>query len=288
MKQLEPLLMEHLQQPVTALAWCWKITRADGMMMGFTSFDQNLSIDGLTYKAATGFFPSAIAQSNQLDVDNQELTSVLDDDNIREQDLVGGKYDFSRMDLFLVNYLDLPQSLTLNPPKHVLLISGIFGEVSHSDRSFKVEARSKAQMLTQKIVEQTSQTCRYRLGDENCKVGLIAYTHLLEVTSISDNRILEIAGTLTLPSGYFAQGLLTFTSGENDGISYTIQSWDAQTQTISLFETAYYQISIGDQFSAIAGCEKTVDACKRYGNIVNFGGEPHVPGADKIFAGFTG
>jgi uncharacterized phage protein (TIGR02218 family) len=288
MKQLDPLLAAHLQQSVTTLAWCWKITRTDQVTTGYTSFDQNLTIDGLTYKAATGFFPSAIAQSNQLDVDNQELNSVLDDDGIREQDLVGGKYDFARMDLFLVNYLDLPSSLALNPPRHVLLISGVFGEVSHSDRSFKVEARSKAQLLAQKIVEQTSPTCRYRFGDADCTVDMSPYQHSFEVVSIAENRIIEVGPDFYEPSGYFDQGELTFESGANEGITYTIQRWDLDTRTIALFETAYYPILLGNGFSAIAGCDKTLDACKRYGNFLNFGGEPHVPGADKIFAGFTG
>jgi uncharacterized phage protein (TIGR02218 family) len=114
------------------------------------------------------------------------------------------------------------------------------------------------------------------------------YQHSFEVVSIAENRIIEVGPDFYEPSGYFDQGELTFESGANEGITYTIQRWDLDTRTIALFETAYYPILLGNGFSAIAGCDKTLDACKRYGNFLNFGGEPHVPGADKIFAGFTG
>ena len=36
MKALSPALQAHLDDGTTTLAWCWKITRADGASFGFT------------------------------------------------------------------------------------------------------------------------------------------------------------------------------------------------------------------------------------------------------------
>jgi uncharacterized phage protein (TIGR02218 family) len=42
---------------------------------------------------------------------------------------------------------------------------------------------------------------------------------------------------------------------------------------------------IGDTFNAIAGCDKTIGNCAgKFGNAVNFRGEPYVPGMDKMLA----
>ena len=39
------------------------------------------------------------------------------------------------------------------------------------------------------------------------------------------------------------------------------------------------------RFQLVAGCDKTPETCHaRFGNIVNFRGEPHIPGNDKVFS----
>ncbi len=44
-------------------------------------------------------------------------------------------------------------------------------------------------------------------------------------------------------------------------------------------------ITAGDTFNAIAGCDKTFDACvSKFNNAVNFRGEPYVPGMDRLLA----
>ena len=40
MKSLSPDLQTHLDEGTTTLAWCWRITRADGVTFGFTDHDQ--------------------------------------------------------------------------------------------------------------------------------------------------------------------------------------------------------------------------------------------------------
>ena len=46
MKALSPSLQAHLDDGTTTLSWCWRITRADGVTLGFTDHDQVLAFDG--------------------------------------------------------------------------------------------------------------------------------------------------------------------------------------------------------------------------------------------------
>jgi uncharacterized phage protein (TIGR02218 family) len=44
-----------------------------------------------------------------------------------------------------------------------------------------------------------------------------------------------------------------------------------------------YTIETGDRFTIVAGCDKSSKTCiEKFNNIINFRGEPDVPGTDKI------
>ena len=45
-----------------------------------------------------------------------------------------------------------------------------------------------------------------------------------------------------------------------------------------------YEIAVNDDFEIVAGCDKNFATCvSKFSNAINFRGEPHVPGSDKIF-----
>lgn len=285
MKIIDPALANHIQQEVTTLCWCWRITRTDGVVLGFTNFDTERVINGVTYAAATGFTPSAVATDSTMSVNNLEINSILDSSAITPTDLVGGKYDYARVDIFLVNYLDLPTYLEANPPKHLLLVSGVLGEVKNSDYTFTAEVRSKAQFLSQKTSNLTSKLCRYDLGDSKCTVNLAPYTHNLTVATVVNNRTFTVTNFSQIDS-YFDYGNVTFSSGANNGVKAMVASYINSNRTIILFEPLPYQLQAGDTLIAIAGCRKTISDCQgRFSNILNLGSEPHVPGADTYYAG---
>jgi len=39
MKSITPQLQNHLEQEVTTLTTCWRLTRRDGTVLGFTELD---------------------------------------------------------------------------------------------------------------------------------------------------------------------------------------------------------------------------------------------------------
>ena len=47
-------------RPLTTMAFVWRIERADGVALGFTSHDRDLVRGGLVYASAPGMLPSAV------------------------------------------------------------------------------------------------------------------------------------------------------------------------------------------------------------------------------------
>lgn len=51
MKQLSPEFEAHLKSGSTTLCWCWRLTRRDGVVSGFTDHDRDVSFDGTVFEA---------------------------------------------------------------------------------------------------------------------------------------------------------------------------------------------------------------------------------------------
>lgn len=273
MKTISNALKNHLAGEVTTLATCWKLTRRDETALGFTSHDSDLIIDALTYRAASGMTPSMVASTANLAVDNLEVEGLLSDDAITETDILAGLYDFAEIEIFQVNYADLTQG-------KMMLRRGWLGEVSLSRGHFVAEVRGLTQRLSQTLGELFSPSCRASMGDSRCKVNLAGYTSTASVTEVVSQQRIKASG-LSQASGYFDYGLITFTSGANDGLSMEVKTYT--TGDVTLVLPMPYAIEVGDGFSIHAGCDRTFETCvTRFNNALNFRGEPHLPGLDRM------
>jgi hypothetical protein len=86
------------------------------------------------------------------------------------------------------------------------------------------------------------------------------------------------------PLDYFNVGLLTWLTGANAGLSMEIKYLNSSTIELNLFLPMGFPVVEGDTFQARPGCNKTMANCNAFGAILNFRGEPHVPGRDKVLA----
>ena len=50
MKVLPAALQAHLDGQATTTAQCWRLTRADGVVLGFTDHDETIRFDGTDFK----------------------------------------------------------------------------------------------------------------------------------------------------------------------------------------------------------------------------------------------
>lgn len=168
MKTAGAALIAHFGQTLTTIATCWKITRSDGTVLGFTDHDVSLTIDGIKYVASSGYYRTAISNSASMAASSLEVRGFLDADFISESELRNGAYDYAEVEIFAVNWSDLTQGI-------LRLRYGFFGEVIIKPSGlFVVELRSLMTLYSQSVGETIQPECRADLGDERCKVKLIA------------------------------------------------------------------------------------------------------------------
>lgn len=170
----------------------------------------------------------------------------------------------------------------------------VLGKVEISDQAFQVEIRGKAQHLDQQLVDHTTAECRAVLGDTRCTIDMddSAGTYRYDtgaVTSQSSDRKTFIDTNAPASEDFFAGGLLTWNTpasgesfnGGNAGYQMEIKSYDIVTQEFVLFQPMPSDIEVGDEFTVKYGCNKSSTQCKaRFSNLVNFRGEPFIPGWD--------
>ncbi|NSM56351.1 DUF2163 domain-containing protein [Wolbachia endosymbiont of Atemnus politus] len=264
---MQTTLKNYLAGELLTIAMCWKLTLIDGKVMGFTDYDENLSIDNILYKSSSGFTASSIILNSNLKTDNLEIEGILNSDDIKEEDVLSGKYDFANVEIFLVNYKDLSQG-TMN------LHFGTFGKVTLNSGRFVVEIRGLAAKLERNMAELYSPACRAQFCDDRCKADAKKFSKISTVTKVIDERRFEDTN-LTEIDGYYKHGVVKFF----DSAAFEGVVKEYKNKVVTLFTSPPYQIFAGDKYSILAGCDKTFSMCKnKFNNTVNFRGEPYIPG----------
>ncbi len=275
MKTASAGLATHIAGEVTTLATCWKVIRSDAAVYGFTDHDTDLIVSGVTYVAATGYTRSAIHAIANLAVDNLDIESALDSEMLTAADLRAGVWDGAEIQIFLVNWADLTQG-------RIMLKRGRIGEVELKSPLFRAELRGLSQALSQQIVELYTPDCRAELGDSRCGVNLAALTVTGAVT-VSAGRYGFTDSTRLEAADFWVGGLVTWLTGANASRSMEVKTFSVGA--VGLFLPMPNAIAVGDTYSLRPGCDKSLATCKaRYSNVVNFRGEPHVPGSDQVLS----
>lgn len=274
MKQISTELTQHIAGEVTTVATCWKLTRKDSTQMGFTDHDEDITVSSLLYKSATGFTPTAVSSSSGLNVDNIDIEGVLSSTAISKDDILAGIYDYAEVEIFQVNYKAPDDG-------KITLRTGSIGEITIKDGQFIAEIRGLTQQLNQNITKIYSRNCRAELGDSKCGVNMTSRMHSGSVTEVTSRRIFTDSSR-TEDAGTFNFGVITFTSGANNGLSMEVKRQTAAGE-ITLMLPMPYDINASDTYSIKEGCDKRISTCSsKFSNAINFRGEPHVPGMDKI------
>jgi len=272
-------LQSHLDTRQTTLAWCWKIERRDGVVMGFTNHDRDLTFDSVTYEASTGFLGTEIESQLGMNVDNMDVYGAVDSDNISEADIEAGRYDNADVTVFLVNWENVSDRL--------LMKKGNIGNVRRGQVLFEAEVRGNSHYLQQTRGRLYNYKCDALLGDSRCSkdVSGASFTGSGTVSSTDGASSLVATGLDSFSSDWFSRGKLTFTSGLNNGLAREVKVHVNSNGivTISLWEPFPFTVAVSDTFSIVAGCNKLFKTCKaKFNNANNFRGFPHVPGPSTI------
>lgn len=271
MRDIPEALAATLEEEATSLAFCWRIERADGAALGFTSHDRPLTVDGLSCSPVPGMVPSALAHADSVEGGGMEVSGALGSGRIRGDDIAVGRYDRAYATLSLVDWSA--------PGASVLLASGEIGDIVRKDERFEAELKSAHADLDRTPIALCTPECRARLGDPRCRVALSPLTHIARVTAVTGAARIET--DRTLPDGALAYGRLRPLAGVLAGLDFEIVA--SQGVSLDLRETVATRLAPGDLVELREGCDRRFSTCRdRFQNKDNFRGEPHVPGTDSV------
>lgn len=253
-----------------AVATFWRIARRDGVTLGFTSHDRDLWFDGVLHLAAPGMVPSAIRRSNAVEPDSAEMQGALNHGSIRGEDLASGRFDGAAVSVGVVDWQTREQ---------MVLFSGSIGAVGRQGDSFTAELLSAKVELDRELVPRTAPTCRAEFCGPGCTLSPARFTHELHVAEADEER--GAVRFAAIDAETLVYGTLRWVDGPHVGLDFRITgregSWLLLDRPFAADRTA------GSRALVIEGCDHTLATCAmRFGNAVNFQGEPFLPGNDLL------
>jgi len=263
--------MSFLDGPLSTVALCWRIERRDGIAIGLTSHDRDLVIDGLVHRAAPGMTPSAIKRSDGLDADTMDVSGALTGAAISARDLAAGRWDGARVRLFAVDWTGGDARVDLG--------EGTIGSVETRDGAFTAELRGASAALDRPAAEETSAECRAELGDTRCRVAMAGRRRFARVVAVVGQAVTVDSAEPSADA--YGGGLLRWFGGANSGLESAVATSDSAV--VMLRAEPAFTPAQGDLIELVEGCDKSVATCAaRFGNALNFRGEPYLPGIDLL------
>jgi uncharacterized phage protein (TIGR02218 family) len=280
-------LTSHMQGAALHVAWMVKISRADGVIKAFTSHNEDLVYGGVTYKAAGSFRMTQVRQTAGTSIDSMNVNGILNSSQITPAELLAHRYDGAMVEVFRVRWDQVPLT---EAEGH---LTGFIGHITYERGKFEAEFLGLESLLRTSIVEVTSPLCRVAvLGDSPCAPGG-TFANGATLASMRFSRtVTAVSGTVGVtfgsdsnPTGYYNQGLVTFTTGPNTGLvreikQHVLVSGEA---VLWLAEPFYDDMAVGHVALLERGCDRRCQTCAAIQvSAINFQGEPHLPGTSKM------
>ncbi|MBB4954478.1 putative phage protein (TIGR02218 family) [Agrobacterium vitis] len=281
MRVIPAALASHLAGDATTLCTCWRVTRTDRQVFGFTDHDRDVHLLDTTFHAASGFSASDAEAETGLAAPSSEVAGAFSSDVITEADLIAGRYDGARIEVYRVNWQD--------PSQYLLLKVQEMGEVKRQSGQFTAELRSFAAKLSQEQGRTFGRRCDAVLGDRRCGVNMSTSgrtAHATVVTMDGSDRI-TVSGLETYADDHFRYGKITVASGAEAGLAADIETSRAGDDgtVLTLWLPLEVVLKAGDALTLTIGCDKSFAACRdTFANATNFRGFPHMPGTDFAYS----
>lgn len=280
---------------VHRFATLWMIERVDGTIFRFTDHDAEITDEeGNTYEPAGGFDATARERVTGTEKSpNLEVVGIVNSDAITEADLRAGHYRHAQVNEWLIDWRYPWLGRTARHEYRIM-------ETKFSTNGWEAQLQGKARQLRQAAGRIAQRRCPYDLGQPitadgpgltgGCGVTLASFTVSGTVTDIEGvpvgnslgKRAFSDTGLASTSDNWYRHGVLTWTSGDNNGLSFEVQGYTDSSRRVLLWLETPELIQVGDTFDMYAGCDKERTTCRdKFSNIANFGGLPWVPGGKK-------
>jgi uncharacterized phage protein (TIGR02218 family) len=256
---------KQLGDRITHYATVWTIANTNGSKLGFTDCDTDIEFAGTLCRATHSF--TARSFLNTCDINSTTLTieGLVDGIYIKSEDIACGRFDDAEVEIAIVDYL--------NPEKFQILKHGYIAKIITEGKKFTAEIAGAESYLQTIITQSYSDRCRACFGDQRCGVDIDAFSEQGQVQGVSGDKVFVYQNSSIIDNIY-ASGNLRFVDGSNHSLSYKISSNYAGVFALS--DKPYFPIAVGDRFVLSQDCDKSLESCRRFDNVINFRGEPFI------------
>ncbi|WP_338505006.1 phage BR0599 family protein [Sphingomonas kaistensis] len=259
--------MSQSLSDLTIATYNWIVQRPDGVGFATTSQDQRQQVGSMSLEADMDLKPSNLILRDRMYGSRLELGGGLSSPALRLGDLTSGRWNGSTVRLLASDWHRDGDAIPIcNGELDKVVVEG--GEVSMSIDLLPPAIRRPPCI-------QTSPECRAVLGDRHCRIDMRTRRTRLCVIKANAN---ELTVDVSDIDGY-AMGRLRWISGANCGVEQSILSTEGNK--LLLHDVPEFPIKAGDRAIAHQGCDGRRTTCaERFGNILNFRGEPDLPGSE--------
>lgn len=258
---------------------CYTWTFLDGTVLRTTDADVALTYGGNTFAScAPGMERTKVTvqvgtESDSVDIMVYPKSTDTVSGLIWQQAARLGYLDGAKV---LIETAYLSAWPTVTGVYHVF--QGFVSDLMPERGQIKVTVKDALELLAQQFPHNVYQSvCLHTVYDAGCGVLKSSFTATGTVSASPAPTTTSFKTGNAQAAGYFDQGVVTFTSGANNGLKRTVKSYDPSTGfTFALpLPTAP---SAGDTISVFAGCDKTLATCRaKFNNSGRFRGFPWVP-----------
>lgn len=260
-------------RPLETIAMLWHVERRDGIALAFAAHDRDLIIDQVRYHAAPGMLPSAIEMDDGLDPLDMDVGGALSHALIRADDLEAGRWDCAAIRMGLTDWE--------RPAEGAFWFwHGHLGAVSVQGQRFSAELRGVKAGLDEVYAPVSSPSCRAEFCGPGCGLSRARYERVGKLVA-TDSEGLVFAGLGPDDAAKLVHGVVRWIGGANAGLQTRVLGHDGAA--LQLDAPLARPAQAGDLALLLEGCDKAFATCSaRFGNAINFRGEPHLPGNDLL------
>lgn len=265
---IHPELQARLESGATTLCWCWRVTRRDGQVFGFTDHDRAVSADGTAFELSSELSPAPLRNEAGAPARGAAF-GALSSDRITPEDVDAGLWDGARVEILRTDWSE--------PDLFWRAFTGEIAQVRRGPSGFTADLAGPGARLDRVIGRVFARACDAELGDGRCGVDLSdAAWRGAGTVSEAEGGALAVTGLEGFTPGWFARGRIVWSGGEARVAVH-------EPGRVELDGAARRAPQPGESFEIIAGCDGRADTCReKFGNFINFRGCPHMPGNDVL------
>lgn len=170
MRDMPEELTARIESGAATLCHAWLLRRTDGVETGFTDHDHDLTVEGISCRAASGWITGAADSAVGLSAGSAAVAGSLDDAGITDEDVAAGLYDGARVALWRVDWI--------RPDLRVRLWTAILARIRREGASFVADLEGPLAKLERVVGRTYGRTCDALLGDARCRVDLTGFPGL--------------------------------------------------------------------------------------------------------------